>query len=67
MADVTEERRYLADFLVFVMTSFVLLSAVPLIEDGKAAIVMIIFIVSALVAWRWRTMFGLKKTGDQKN
>jgi len=61
MAHMTEERKYLADFLVFVMTSFVLLSAVPLIEEGKAVIVMIIFIVSGLVAWRWRIMFGLKR------
>ncbi len=61
MARVTDERHYLADFLVFMMTSFVLLSAVPLIEEGKAVIVMIIFIVSGLLAWRWRTMFGIKR------
>lgn len=60
MAHMTEERQHLADFFVFVMTSFVMFSAVPLIEEGKAAIVMIIFIGSGLVAWRWRRMFGVK-------
>ena len=60
MAHMTEERKYLADFLVFMMTCFVLFSAVPLIEEGKAGIVMIIFIGSALLAWRWRIMFGVR-------
>ncbi len=60
MAHMAEEVKYLADFFVFFMTSLILFSAVPLIEQGKGMMVMIILIVSALLAWRWRVMFHIK-------